>query len=401
MKNHFLYHMKNIIKIKIQGRNIDRFLRKLINQQIELLDIQYPKRDEVIIKVYQKDYEKIEEIKTIYSISIIDTYGMIKIKKLISYYKILLCSLVIGVIVLFFLMNIITKVQVIHTDSDIRNLLLSEMNDYGIAPGHFKKSYEKIEAIKKEVVRKHKNKIEWLEIENIGTKYVIRVEERKINQKKKETEKVNIVAKKPAIIKRIEADQGVIVKEHNNYVNQGDVVISGEIYLNEALKNVVRASGKVYGEVWYKSQIEFPYLYKEIHYTGKKKQVYSIKLLNWHFDLFNFRPYKQSKKKEQVLVKHPFLPFRLVKETQQEVVIKDEIYTVDQAINEARKLGIKKISEQLQEKERIIDTKDLKVHVKESKIRLELFFTVYEDITDYQVIDEAKLRQEMEEKKQE
>ena len=60
MKNHFLYHMKNIIKIKIQGRNIDRFLRKLINQQIELLDIQYPKRDEVIIKVYQKDYEKIE-----------------------------------------------------------------------------------------------------------------------------------------------------------------------------------------------------------------------------------------------------------------------------------------------------------------------------------------------------
>lgn len=401
MKNHFLYHMKNIVKIKIQGRNVDRFLRKLINQHIELLDIQYPKKDEVVIKVYQKEYEKIEEMKTIYSISIIDTYGMIRVKRVVNYYKILLCSMVIGVIILFFLMNVITKVQVIHTDSDIRNLLMAEMKDYGIAPGHFKKSYEKIETIKKEVVRKHKNEIEWLEIENVGTKYVIRVEERKINHIKKETEKVNIVAKKSAIIKRIEADQGVIVKEQNNYVNQGDVIISGEIYLNEELKNVVRASGKVYGEVWYKSQIEFPYLYKETHYTGRKKQVYSIKLLNWHLDLFNFHPFKQSKKKEKVLVKHPFLPFRLVKEMQEEMIIKDEIYTVDQAIVEARKLGIKKISDQLQEGERIIDTKDLKVHVKESKIRLELFFTVYEDITDYQVIDETKLRQELEQKKQE
>lgn len=401
MKNHFLIQWKNMIKLKIEGRNVDRFLRKLISNHIELLDIKYGKKDELFIKVYEKDYEKILEIKTIYDIEVVRSYGMKRLKKVISYYKMLLMTLLFGCVVLLLLMNVITKVEVIHTDSDIRELLLNEMKDYGIDQFHLKKSYQRIEEIKKEVLQKHKNEIEWLEIENIGTKYVIRVEERKINDIKKKNGKVNIVAKKPAIIKRIDAENGVVMKEVNNYVNPGDVIISGEVYLNEELKNITSASGKVYGEVWYKSTIEFPYLYKETRYTGKEKEVYSIKFLNRSFDLFNFHPYQQSKKTEQVIVKHPFLPFRFVKEKQREAVIRDDIYTVDQAIMQARNLATKKIEQKLGVNERIISSKDLNVSVKESKIRLEVFFTVYEDITDYQAIDEVKLKEQQEAKSKE
>lgn len=399
MKNHFLIRWKNTLKIKIEGRNVDRFLRKLINHNIELLDIKYGKKDELFVTIYEKDYDTIEAMKTIYEIHIVSFYGINRLKKMISYYKLLLTTLIIGCILLLILTNVITKVEVIHTDSDIRALLLAEMKEYGIEKFHFKKSYNRVEEIKKEVLKKHKNEIEWLEIENIGTKYVVRVEERKINDTKKQTGKVNIVAKKPAVIKRIDADKGVVTREINNYVNPGDVIISGEVYLNEELKNITSASGKVYGEVWYKSTVEFPYLYKETHYTGNEKEVYSIKFLNHSFDLFNFHPYKQSKKTEKVIIKHPFLPFRFVKERQKEAIIKDDIYTVEAAITEARKLAAKKIEQKLGVNERIITSKDLNVSVKESKIRLEVFFTVYEDITDYQVIDEEKLKQQQEEKK--
>lgn len=399
MKNHFLIRLQNTIKLKIEGRNVDRFLRKLINHNIELFDIKYGRKDELFVTVYENEYDKIEAMKTIYEIRIVKMYGIGRIKKIICYYRLLFGTLVIGCILLLILTNIITKVEVIHSDSQIRQLLLNEVQEYGIEKFHFKKSYERVETIKKEILKKHQNDIEWLEIENIGTKYVIRVEERKINNTKKESTKVNVVAKKPAVIKRIDAYNGVVMKEQNNYVNPGDVIISGEVYLNEELKNVTNASGKVYGEVWYKSTVEFPYLYKETHYTGNEKEVYSIQFLNHSFNLFNFHPYKQNKKTEKVLVKHPFLPFRFVKERQKEVVIKDEIYTIDQAIIEARTLATKKIEQQLSSNERIIASKDLNISVKESKIRLEVFFTVYEDITDYQVIDESRLKQQQDEKK--
>ena len=41
----------------------------------------------------------------------------------------------------------------------------------------------------------------------------------------------------------------------------------------------------------------------------------------------------------------------------------------------------------LNEKEYIIDTKKQKVEENNSKIILEVFFSVYEDITDYQLIE--------------
>lgn len=401
MKNHFLVRWKNTLKLKIEGRNVDRFLRKLINHNIELLNIQYGKKDQLFITVYEKDYDQVEAIKTIYEISIVSVYGIKRIKKIIGYYKVLLIALILGCFLLFGLTNIITKVEVIHTDSRIRTLLQNEMQNYGIEKFHLKKSYDRVEEIKKEILKKHKKEIEWLEIENIGTKYVVRVEERKINKQKKNIGNVNIVAKKSAVIKRVDAQSGVIVKEINSYVSPGDVIISGEVYLNEELKNITSASGKVYGEVWYKSTVEFPYLYKETQYTGRKKEVYSIKFLNYSFDLFNFHPFKQSKKEEKILIKHPFLPFRLVKEQQKEAIIKDDIYTVEEAMIMARALARKKIEEKLDVNERIITSKDLNVSIKESKIRLEVFFTVYEDITDYQLIDEEKLKQQQEQKKNE
>ncbi len=393
--------MKNIIKIKISGKNIERFLRRLNNHKIDLLEIKYCNYNEVFVKIYAEDYEQVEKLKTIYDIQILNSYGWLKIKQQFFSYKIFFFSLVVGACILLFLTQVITEVEVIHSDKNVRNLLLNEVEKYGIQKYHLKKSYDQIEQIKKEILENHKKELEWIEIINIGTKYQIKVEERKQNQKNEDLEKRNVVAKKPAILKKVEAKNGVITREINHYVGKGDTVISGEIYLNEELKDVISADGKIFGEVWYKSSVEFPYLYYEENYTGKKKTVYQIRFLNWHFDLFNFHPFQQSKKSDKILLQHLFLPFQFVKEEQEEVTVKDKIYTIDEAITEARKLAIKKMKEQLKKNEYIISTKDLKVSTKESKIRLDVFFTVYEDITAYQKIDEEEVKKKLEESKKE
>lgn len=390
MKNYFFERLKNVVLLEIKGKNIERFIHRLSSNGIEILELRYSRVNSVKIKVYAKDLEKIEELKTIYEISVLDTFGIIKIKKKFNKSRVFFFTLMLGVFFLYFLSHIIFDIEVVHTDKELRNLLLRELDNYGITKRSFKKSFHQLEQIKKEILERHKDTIEWLEIENVGTKYIIRVEERKINQEKIETEPRHVVAKKNAVLKKIVADSGEVIKNVNDYVKEGDIVISGEIKLNEELKNITRANGKIYGEVWYQTKIEFPYFYKESFRTGKKKTVYTIKFLNFRFELFNFHPYKNKKITETTIWKHLLLPFSFVKEVQEEERVTENIYTEEEAIEKAEELGRKKIEEQLKEGEEILVEKNLKVEIKESKIEVDLFFTVLEDITSYRKIEVQK-----------
>ena len=51
MKNQFLNLFRSAIKINIKGKNIDRFIRKLITLKIELLEIEYINYKEANIKL--------------------------------------------------------------------------------------------------------------------------------------------------------------------------------------------------------------------------------------------------------------------------------------------------------------------------------------------------------------
>ena len=81
----------------------------------------------------------------------------------------------------------------------------------------------------------------------------------------------NIVATTNAKILSMNLYRGIAVKELNDYVNKGDIIVSGDIIHNEEIKNNVCASGEIYGEVWYKVNVEVPYKETYIHYTGKNR----------------------------------------------------------------------------------------------------------------------------------
>ena len=63
--------------------------------------------------------------------------------------------------------------------------------------------------------------MKWLEIVDKGTTYEVNVEERKINNIKKDYKTQNIIAKKDCIILQIEATKREIVKKKYDYVKKG------------------------------------------------------------------------------------------------------------------------------------------------------------------------------------
>lgn len=391
MQKEITYKLKSKIKVKITGRKVEYFLKKLMSSKIELLDIKIINHKELIVLIYKKDYEKLLELKSIYEIDVIGYKGMLKIKKIIDINKVLISFIFLGLAILILLSNIIFKVEIIHNDKDLRELLTKELSNYDIEPKKFKKNFNQIEKIKKEILEKYRDKIEWLEIENIGTKYIVKVEERKIIDIKEDYTKKNVIATKSAIIKKVFARDGVILKNIDEYVNAGDVVISGEIKLNDIVKETIKAEGEIFGEVWYNIKVEYPYIYSEKKVTGNTKDIFAINFLNKSYGLFDFNKYKDKITEEKVLLKHLFLPISFVKQKQREVSIIEYVLTEEEVLEQALKKGREQMEAKLDEDEYIISEKQLKVNIKESIIVVDIFYAVYENITGYAEIIEENI----------
>lgn len=386
MKNKIIYQLKSKIKLSITGKNINRFIMRLHNNKIEILKCNHINKEKINIIIYEKDYKKLEEIKTIYNIEKINTYGIIKIKKKLNINKYLIISIMLGIIILKTLSSIIFDIEIVYNDKETRDFLRQELKNYGIKEKTFKKSYHQIEKIKEDLINKYKDKIEWIEIETKGTKYIVRLEIRIIKEKEEIPKNRNIISKKDAIIKEIKAEHGQIIKEINSYVKKGDTIISGNIMDNEVIKNTVPAEGVVYGEVWYEINITYPFVYQETKELENTKEVYVIKFLNKNIELFNKNKFKTKKIKEKNIISNNLLPISIVKQNQTETLEIQELLTIDEAIKKASDKGIEKIKNNLKEHEFIINYKILNTNIKENELELSMFFSVYENITEYQEI---------------
>ena len=377
-----MYKLVSKISLNIKGKNINRFIKKLNNNKIEILSLKYKSKDEADIIIYKKDYSKLLKIKSIYEITELEIFGLIKIKKNLKLSKHIIIITFISFLIFLMFTNVVFKVEVIHSNKDIRDLLLKELEKEGIKKYTFKKTYKEIENIKEKILNKYPNDIEWLEIEENGTKYTVRVEDREIIKKEEDNNPRNIVAAKDGVLKKVIAESGDIVKDMNDYVKKGDLIINGDLIFNEKVKGRVKAKGKVYAEVWYVTKTEYPFIKKEEKETGKVKEVYAIKFLNHTLELA-LNKFKNKNIKEKEIIKHDLIPIKLVKQNQKEKIVKDIFLTPEQAIIEAKKKAEEDIEKTLSKDEYIIKSKYLKSNVKESIVEVEMFFAVYEDITDY------------------
>ena len=390
MKDKILKIFSSSIKIKVTGRNINNFLKRLINNNINIEKVIPISHKEIDLIINYQDLDKVLKLKTIYNIKIIRYYGKLRIIKRIKKDIFILSSLLISLLLIYTLSNVIFKVEVIHSNKNIIKLVTKELEDNGIKNYKFVKNYQEIEKIKNKILEENKDTLEWLEIIREGTKYTIRVEERIINNKPKDNKIYNIVASKNAVIKNIYAESGEKVRSINTYVKKGDIIISSDITLPNNEKISKTASGKVQGEVWYNINIEYPYQYHEIKYTGNKKKVLVLNLLNKRISFFDFHKYKTFNRNIKYIFNNNITPISLIYEDEYETNIINEVYDY----NTAREKAITKAKDKMLEKypniKDITNIKIIKEEDKKNKISLNLFVTCLEDITEYQEVDNNK-----------
>lgn len=371
---------KSYYIVKIYGKNINRFLKSMYKLEIRFINIIID-NNSLICKVDSNNYKKIKNIKTSYKIEVIKIYGINNIKNIIRSNILFIVFFAIGLLYLIFLSNIIFKVNIIHEDKEVREIINNELIKYNIKKYRFIKDYNYIQKIKNKIIDNNKDKIEWIEIERIGTTYNIKVSERIKNRNEIKSNNRHIVAKKSGIIKKIIAHDGEIIKKIDDYVNKGDIVISGEIHKGEYIKDSISAKGSVFAEVWYKVKVSMPLHYYEEKKTGNIMNTFKIIVLNKEYNLFN-NNYKSKKSNNNSLFSdfYNLISFNYSKD--EEISKKDEINIISNE-NDAIIIARDKIINQLDSNEYIISQKKLKTTINNSTINVEVFFKVFENISSY------------------
>lgn len=379
-----------MIKIKITGKNPNYFLNELIKRNINIYHLSKSNKYLIVIISY-KDYLKLLEMKTTYKIKVIKKYGINRVTELIKRYLSYIIFFIIGVIINIVLSNMIFSIEIIHPSKEIVNLVKNDLKELGIEKYKFKKNTN---SIKERILQKEKDKIEWLEIETIGTKYIVRVEERKLNKKEENCTPRNIVSKKEAIILEIKSSSGEIVKKINDYVSVNEVIISGLIHNKEDIVSKRCADGIVYGETWYKVKLSIPKEYVVEELTNNKSIGLNIRIFNKNLDINN--KYKSFKKNNITTLHSNIIPISINLTKYLETKIIKKIYTINNVDEIALKLSEKEINKKLRKDEEVLSKKVLKKSIKNSKIEIEVFMKVKEDITSYQDISNIEINKKEE-----
>lgn len=367
----------SIVKVSVKGKRVDRFIKRLINENINIISANYVSQSEIIVLIRYNDYVKIRKKKGIYKIRLVNSYGLMGVRDVIRRNAFFLISMVIVIGIIFFLSNIIFSVRVIHYSKDIRSLLYRELEGYGIKKYGKMVSYDKLDYIEKEILKNNRDRLEWLEIKREGTKYIVKVEERVIKREKEVTSPKDIVASKNAVIMDIRSSKGERVRDINDYVSKGDVIISGEVIKPDGTKVVTGSSGKIYGEVWYTAILEYPYYYREEKLTGKSKDVYVISFLNKRVPL-TLHKFKSFQSNEKVIFKS--YPIGFYKEKEYEVKVTSKLYTDEEIEEAARNLLEEKLKEQNKKIEEVLDMTVLSREDGGSAVKFKFFVSVKEDI---------------------
>ena len=369
--------MKHYFFIRIKTPKKTQLLLKLNRLNVDIKNIVYEK-DGLSFSILSSDLKKVRKYLVSYEIEVIDETGIYKIKKELKKNNLIITGIVFAVVIFLILSNLIVKINVIHEDAGLRELIMDSLKEAGVTTLSFKKSYQEYEEIIENIKDKYPDKIEWLEIDVQGMVLNVRVEERIIKEYQKDSSTCHIVASKSGIIKSIYTEKGVSLVSINDYVTKGEILISGAIALNEEVKENVCASGKVYAEVWYDVDASVPLMEKRSKDTGKMRYNFMVKKGSNETVLLKSRVSDEKRVENVLLFKLFGLEFYLQKEY--EVEIEEYTYTEEEALKKARDLVLEKLSLKLDDFEDIIEEKVLQKTVKNNKLYIDMFASVKEQI---------------------
>ena len=361
------------------ANELNRFIKKCIDNNINLYDISY-KKDKIIVLIDVKDYFKIKRLNYYSKIRVVKYDGVLNIKKIIKDNMFYIMVILLAFIWMNLVTNYIVDIEIIHSNSGVRRLLKEELDKNNVKKFSLAYSFEELDSITKKILADNKNNLEWVSIKKDGMKYIVRAEERIIKSEEVSDKPRDIVASKDAYITKVISNKGNVLIRQGEYVKKGTVLISGKITLYDEVKGVTSASGSVYGNVWYESEVEIPKEISSEKLTGKKR--YNLNIGNKILLKNKYEHFKQKNIRE---IKIFGIKIKIYREEQVEIIKNktDDEYALKRLKEEFDK--------KLNGKGAITYQKVLKKEENNSTIKYRVFVITNELINAYSYFEESDM----------
>lgn len=352
--------LQGYVRVEIEGYYIERFINICQIKHILIWNLKKEKGVRLYLNIGIKDFKKLKNIarKTNCKIKIKKKRGIpfvINRYKKRKFFAILLILISISIY--------ISSLYIWNIDIDVENNLQignieEDLFNLGLKKGAKKSKIEIDKLITK--IRLKRNDISWIGIEIKGTNAIVKIV--KTDEKPEiidNNDYCNIVASKSGTIEKIIAQNGTAIVKEGDEVKKGDLLIAGYMEGKYTEKRLVHSLGEVRAKIKYSESTKIPLNTENTIKTGKYEKKYKIKFKNFQINFYKtlskFKIYDTIYTERNLKIFSNFyLPISIVEIKNEEKVIENKKYSVEEAAEIGKNELAKKIENQIANKENIL-----------------------------------------------
>lgn len=387
------------VKVHIYGEKTDWLLNRLLHKGLKIWNIRMLPSGALEFDTMVRDFFQLRPLlkETGCRLRLVDKKGFPFLLVRLEKRKWFIAGMLGFIIGLYLLSFVVWQVEVTGTDQLEEETVLQAARQVGIYPFQWKYKLKDPNDLSVQLL-KQLPAVSWVGVQVQGTKVHIKVVESTLPKENKLYNPRHLVAKNNAVITNIFAEKGRPVVEPNMRVVKGDILISGIIGEGEH-REIVAAEGLVQGLVWYRYNIEIPYLHKRKILTGEKQERTYLFIGNKALKIAGFGQ-PSFVKSESRIYRHAIryrerlLPFGWLNETVYEIGFVEEQLTYDEAKALALERARADVLLDAGEGATIVNEVIFGEDRNDKKLSLKLLFEVEQNIAEEQVIFKTDLEKE-------
>lgn len=385
MKNHWVNSITGSVRVKISGKGLERFINHLTRENVTIWDVRQLGTSTIAFYMLLKDVPNVREIVRHHQVKItfLDRKGAPFWKKRVLKNFGFFLGACLFLFTILLLSNMIWQIEIDGATPETEYKISEELKKMGVKVGQLQFFVDDPETIQRKITNKI-NEITWVGVELNGTAYHFQVVEKQEPKKEQELPPQHLVASKKAIIVRTFIKKGQPQVERHDFVQKGQLLVSGLIG-EEENSQMIAAEGEVWGQTWYRTDVELPLQSEFSTLTGNEKTKHYLRLFGyslpiWGFGSDSFKEKKIEKDEKKVKFLKWTLPISYEKVTIKEKDSSMRVFTKEEALTEAKTMAKNDLLRILPKDAKILEENVRPEKIENGKLKLTVYYKVIENI---------------------
>ena len=125
--------MKHYLLVRIKTSKKTSLLLKLNRLNVDIKEIVYEK-DYLRFQINKEEIKRVKRYLVSFKVEVLDETGIYKLRKELKKNNLLIIGIIFATIIFLILSNVIVKINVIHENSHLRELIMDSLKEEGVTP---------------------------------------------------------------------------------------------------------------------------------------------------------------------------------------------------------------------------------------------------------------------------